>query len=47
MAGVVYREVYPMSPFEARKRLVQTYQQTGSVRRTAALWHTSRQVVRK
>jgi len=33
--------------FEARKRLVQTCQQTGSVRRTAALWHTSRQVVRK
>lgn len=42
-----YQEVYHMNPIEARKRMVDTYLQTGSIRRTAALWHTSRQVVRK
>jgi transposase-like protein len=47
MAELAYRQVYTMNPFEARKRLVQTYQQTGSVRKTAGIWHTSRQVVRK
>nr|MBC7244597.1 helix-turn-helix domain-containing protein [Chloroflexota bacterium] len=31
----------------ARRRLVQTYQETGSIRKTASLWHTSRQVIRK
>jgi transposase-like protein len=42
-----YQEVYKMKPKEARYRLVQTYQQTGSITRTARLWQTSRQVARK
>jgi transposase len=47
MAELAYWEVYTMNRFEARKRLVQTYQETGSIRKTAHIWHTSRQVVRK
>lgn len=42
-----YKEVYHMNPIEARKRIVNTYLQTKSITRTAALWHTSRQVMRK
>lgn len=47
MAELAYWEVYTMNRFEARKRLVQTYQETGSIRKTARVWDTSRQVVRK
>ena len=47
MADLAYREVYAMDRVEARKRLVQTYRETGSISQTARLWHTSRQVVRK
>lgn len=42
-----YREVYRMNPQEARRRLVETYQQTGSLSETARRWGTSRQLVRK
>ena len=47
MAELAYREVYAMNAVEARKRLVRSYQELGSIRATAQLWHTSRQVVRK
>ena len=47
MAELAYREVYAMNRLEARKQLVRTYLETGSVSATARLWHTSRQVVRK
>ena len=47
MAELAYREVYAMNRSEARKQLVRTYLETGSVSATARLWHTSRQVVRK
>jgi hypothetical protein len=46
MADVAYREVYVMKAVEARRRLISTYQETGSIRATARRWHTSRQVVR-
>ena len=46
MPDLAYREVYAMNPREASKRRVQTYRETGSIRQTASLWHTSRQVVR-
>ncbi len=42
-----YQEVYRMNKSEARRHLVQTYQQTGSTAQTARLWQTSRQVVRR
>jgi transposase len=36
-----------MNKVEARKELIKTYQETGSISATARLWNTSRQVVRK
>ncbi|MEM4402548.1 MAG: helix-turn-helix domain-containing protein, partial [Candidatus Caldarchaeum sp.] len=42
-----YQEVYAMNKPEARRQLVQTYLKTGSISRTAQLWQTSRQVVRR
>ncbi len=47
MAELAYREVYAMNRVEARKQLVRTYEETGSIKATAEAWHTSRQVVRK
>jgi transposase len=47
MADVAYREVYAMNTVEARKCLIETFQETGSIGATARRWHTSRQVVRK
>ena len=43
MADLAYKEVYAMDCIEARKHLVQTYRETGSISQTARLWHTSRQ----
>ena len=37
---VSYQEVYTMNKREARRQLVQTYLQTGSLARTAQLWQT-------
>ena len=37
MADLAYREVYAMDRVEARKRLVQTYRETGSISQTARL----------
>lgn len=36
-----------MNRIEARRRLVETYEKTGSIRETMRQWRTSRQVVRK
>ena len=47
MADLAYREVYAMNRVQARQLLLQTYEQTKSIRATAHLWHTARQVVRK
>ena len=47
MAEMAYRGVYAMNKLGARQLLIQTWQDTGSIRGTARLWHTSPQVVRK
>ncbi|MDW8070415.1 MAG: leucine zipper domain-containing protein [Anaerolineae bacterium] len=47
MAKLAYREVDAMNAAEARKRLVRSYLECGSIRTTARLGHTARQVVRK
>jgi hypothetical protein len=47
MADLAYREVYAMNNVEARKRLIQTDQETKSLSATAKERHTSRQLVRK
>ena len=44
---VLQQEMYKMKRVEARKRLVRTYRETKSIRKTAKLWGTSRLVVRK
>ena len=47
MADLAYREVYRMTTPQARKKMVATYQETGSISATARTWHTTRQTVRK
>ena len=47
MPDLAYEEVYAMNAKKARRYLLKTYQETGSVCETARRWHTSRQVVRK
>ncbi len=47
MAELAYRQVYTMNSIEARKLLIATYQEAKSIRKTARIWKTSRQVVRK
>ena len=47
MADLAYGRVYAMNKIEARKLLIQTWQETKSIRATARLWHTSPQTVRK
>ena len=47
MPELAYREVCAMNRIEARRRLIQTYEQTGSYTQCARLWNTSRHVVRK
>jgi len=42
-----YKEVSTINPTDARKRIVQTYHQTGNYCKTARRWHTSPQLVRK
>ncbi len=44
---VLQQEMYKMKRVEARKRLVTTYRETKSIRKTAKPWGTSRLVVRK
>jgi hypothetical protein len=45
MASLAYRRLYKMNKVEARKELIKTYQETGSISATARLWNTSRQVM--
>ncbi|MGQ9492335.1 MAG: hypothetical protein ACUVR2_01050 [Anaerolineae bacterium] len=42
MADLAYREVCAMNRVQARQLLLQTYEQTKSIRATTHLWHTSR-----
>ena len=44
---LTYKEVSTINPTDARKRIVQTYYQTGNSCETARRWHTSYQLVRK
>ena len=44
---LTYKEVYHMNPVQARKRIVQIYQQTQNYCETARRCHTSPQLVRK
>ncbi len=44
---IFYQEIQKMKRVEAKKRLVETYKETKSIRKTAKLWGTSRTVVRK
>ncbi len=47
MADLAYREVYTMNPIEARKLLIKTYHETKSIRKSARMWKTSRNLVRR
>ncbi len=47
MPDLAYGEVYAMNRMEARRRPVETQEETGSVRETARRWPTSRRAVRK
>lgn len=44
---IFYQEIWKMKRVEARKRLVKTYKETHSIRKTAKFWGTSRGVVRR
>jgi len=44
---IFYHELQKMKRVEARKRLIETYKKTNSIRKTAKLWGTSRNLVRK
>ena len=44
---IFYHELQKMKRVEARKRLIETYKKTNSIRKTAKLWGTSRHLVRK
>jgi len=44
---ISYQKMYQIDKLKAREMIVETYQKTGSVKMTAKLWKTSRNVVRK
>lgn len=44
---ISYRQLYRMNQEEARRQIVTTYLDTGSISQVARLWQTSRNVVRK
>jgi len=44
---ILYKKMWKIDKLEARKSLVETYLKTGSIKKTACLWHTSRNLVRK
>jgi len=44
---LAYRRVYRMDRVEARKLLIESYEETGNLSETARRWQTSRHVVRK
>lgn len=47
MADLAYREVYRMTTPQARRAMIETYRETGSLRATARIWQTTRCTVRK
>jgi len=47
VADLAYGEVYTMNKIEARKRLIQTCEQTRSIQAAARIWKTFPQVVRR
>jgi len=44
---ISYQRMYQIDKLKTREMIVETYQKTGSVKMTAKLWKTSRNVVRK
>jgi len=44
---ILYKKMWGIDKLEARKMLIESYQKTGSIKKTAYLWGTSRNVVRK
>ncbi len=44
---IFYQEILGMKRVEARKRLIKTFKETNSIRKTEKIWRTSRAVVRK
>jgi transposase len=42
-----YKELYKINPVAARQKMLETYFETKSIRKTAKIWKTSRSVVRK
>ena len=44
---IFYHELQKMKRVEARKRLIETYKKTNSIRKTAKLWKASYNLVRK
>ncbi|GEM_PF-4631370 len=42
-----YQEVLKMNPFEARRKIIETYEETGSIRKTAKTLGISRNTMRK
>ena len=44
---ILYKKMWEIDKYQARKMLIETYQKTGSIKKTAYLWGTSRNVVRK
>jgi hypothetical protein len=47
ISRLAYRGLYTVNPVEARKLLIETYEETGSLSDTARRWETSRHVVSK
>jgi transposase len=44
---ILYKKMWAINKLESRKMLIGTYQETRSIKKTAYLWATSRNVVRK
>jgi len=43
---ILYKKMWGIDKLEARKMLIESYQKTGSIKKAAYLWGTSRNVVR-
>ena len=44
---ILYKKMWKIDKLEARKMIIESYQKAGSIKETAYLWGTSRNVVRK
>lgn len=44
---ILYQKMWQIDKLQARKELIKTYKETGSIKKTAILWRISRNVVRK